>query len=311
MINSVQKLITKKDIVLFNKHRQTVPIVENIINKRNYIFINCNFLMKIPIRSKYKSKYKIVYFILNVIKPKLILDINWISSMSSLYKVWTKNHSQSSFVVVQHGSYVGGIVTDIAHRYTKCDIFLVWGEYFKTIFQNYNSNKKVEIINYGNPVFNDNDRENFKYKKNEIKKILLAPSAIKGKPLKQLYLLHNMLLEIGFHVRIKKHNMQDKYFSIIKGIEVEEEISSNVLKNQKYDLIISDHSTFVLDAIFFKNPVICFSYIETEFTNYITNIYRSYSTIENHKDLFKHVNISNQEKLLEDMISIKTNILDL
>lgn len=309
MINSLVKYFTKKEIVLYNKHRQSIPIVNNKRNRKKYIFLNFNrILSKIPIKSEYKLKYKVAYIILNFISPKYIMDINWISRMSCLYKLWTKNHLKSKYIVIQHGSYVGGVVTDIPHRYTNCDVFLVWGNYFKILFENYNKGKKIDILNFGNPVYNEFNRDDFHYKDEHQSKIkvLLAPSAIEGEPLEQLYKLYDKLVELGFDVKIKEHSMQNKFAQITR---LPKELCSplKLLKDQHYDIIVSDHSSIILDAIFFKNPVVSFSYQETKFLEYLDNAFDQVDSIVNKENFLKYFNKKQQELLFSYMVNSKNN----
>jgi hypothetical protein len=100
-----------------------MPIAMNLVNRKVFYFIDISLFWKyIPFRTSDKRKHKIMYVILNLIQPKYILSMNWLTKRESLYKVWTKNHPESAFIVVQHGSYVGGVVTDIPHKFTKCDV---------------------------------------------------------------------------------------------------------------------------------------------------------------------------------------------
>ncbi len=157
MLNYICKYLLKKEVVLYVLHRQTLPIINNPINKQKFVFINVMYLWRIfPLPGKYKLKFKIMYLILNIISPKYIIDINWVSKWESLYKVWTKKHQKSKFIVIQHGGYVGGIIKDNAHKYTKCDVFLTWSEYFTNLFKEYNKGKKTEIVTFGNTVYNKN-----------------------------------------------------------------------------------------------------------------------------------------------------------
>jgi hypothetical protein len=305
MINFLTKVLLKRELVLYNKHRQTIPIVNNHNNRKKYIFLQSNkILSKIPVKSSHKLKYRIAYILLKILSPKYVIDINWISRMSALYYVWSKKSKNSKFIVVQHGSYIGGNVTDIAHRYTNCDVFLVWGNYFKVLFENYNKGKKISVVDFGNPIYNKFKREKFYYKNKTINKILLAPSGIKDQPLEQLYKLHDKLIELGFVVKLKEHSMQTKFYTEIKKISKESEDSEKLLKNQNYDIIISDHSSIILDAIFFKNPVICFSSVETKFTSYMDNAFYKLKDLKNKEDLLNLLNIKTQEVLFSDMITL-------
>ena len=270
MISTLIKLITKKQIVLFDKHRHTMPIAMNLVNRKVFYFIDISLFWKyIPFRTSDKRKHKIMYVILNLIQPKYILSMNWLTKRESLYKVWTKKHTNSKFIVIQHGAYVGGVVvdSDIDHRYTKCDVFLTWGEYFVEQFKSYNSRKKVSIVKFGNPFFNDYNRADYKYNEVKSNKILLLPTALDKENLEIFNTLINKLRELQLHVTIKTHAKQGNNEKNSDGSPKFPKIDKIIcltgplyplLQNNDYDFIISDHSTSLLDAIFFKNKVIYF-----------------------------------------------------
>src|SRR5688500_6708095 len=125
MINSVFRFLFGKEIVLINRHRQTVPLLNSEWNRKNFVFIESIYFWRIiPFSSKSKAKYSIMFMILNLVSPRFIIDVNWISKWHSLYFLWCRRHSPSKFIVVQHGLYSAGIVTDAAHRYSKCQVML-------------------------------------------------------------------------------------------------------------------------------------------------------------------------------------------
>ena len=128
MVNYILNKVIGKELIMYDRHRNTAPLADDADNKKYFVFWSLgNFWKCIPLKNKHKLKHRIMYVILSLLNPKYILSMNWISKRESLYKVWTAKNPKSKFVVVQHGGYVGGFVTDIPHRYTKCDDFLTWG----------------------------------------------------------------------------------------------------------------------------------------------------------------------------------------
>lgn len=319
MINKLINFLFKKEIILYTEHRQTLPLLQNKENRSGFFFINMSPLWKlIPFRSYDKRKYRIMYLVLSIIHPKYIIDINWISPYNSLYKLWTKNNNNSKFVVIQHGSYVGGVVTDVAHRYTKCDIFLTWGEYFTKLFSHYNSGKKVEIINYGNTIYNGFNRDDFHYREtSKIQRILIAPSGVKDERLDAIYTLYKKLKELDFEVSIKLHNFQERRFGKIEGIPTDSRNPFAILKDQEYDLIVTDHSSLMLDAIFFKNKVLFFSkesslmpaYTNNQYLKYLDNQIDNLLNVTTKEEVFSFLSIDKQERLLSSLVFVRSNSL--
>lgn len=325
MFNKIIKLLTGKEIILYNKHRQVAPLVTNGFNRKKFWFIPIGIIWKyIPFKTSDKRKHRIMYFLLNCIHPKYILSMNWQSQRESLYKVWTNRNSNSKFIVVQHGAYVGGIVTDIPHKFTKCDIFLTWGSYFVEQFKAYNSLKKVEIVNFGNPIYNMYDRENFEYKDNNSNKVLIIPTALDKNDILHFYELLKRLKDVGFQVVVKEHNKQGKEKDIndnlkypsIEGVnKITGELYS-ILKDNDYDFIISDHSSSLLDTIFFKNKVIYFDPnnntkgYTTNYSKYLTNLYLNDLNSMNKHSFYELVDLENQELLFGNMITTGTNLID-
>ena len=124
MIAGLVKFLLGKKLVLYNRHRQTIPIIQNAANRKEFFFVEMSKIWgMIPLRSTQKAKFKVMYWILSLLNPTYIIDINWITSYQTLFLIWARKHKDSTFVVFQHGSYIGGIVTDKAHRFTKCDVF--------------------------------------------------------------------------------------------------------------------------------------------------------------------------------------------
>lgn len=327
MINRISRLITHKEIILYDKHRQTSPIANHPINKKKYFFIEVGLIWKyIPFKTSDKRKHSVMYLLLNVIRPKYILSMNWQTKRESLYMVWTAKHPQSKFIVVQHGSYVGGFVTDIPHRYTKCDVFLTWGTYFVDQFLKYNNKKKVQMVCFGNPIYNNFNREDFTYKNSNSNKVLLLPTALDNQNLNQLYILIEKLNQLNFEVVVKTHAFQgnnkfniDRAFKYpkIEGVNQVNGALYPILKNNDFDFIISDHSSSLLDAIFFKNKVLYFDPnnkvkgYQTHYSNFLVNLFdEDFGSIS--KDSFYElISVENQEALFNDMIYLGNNQINL
>lgn len=316
---------TTKEIILYDKHRQTEPIAKNPVNKKNYFFFEVGLIWKfIPFKSSDKRKHQIMYFLLNIIQPKYILSMNWLTQRESLYKVWTAKHPKSKFIVMQHGAYAGGIVTDIPHKYTKCDIFLTWGPFFVDEFTKYNSLKKVQIINFGNSIYNEIDRGNFTYKETDTNKILLLPTALNENDCVSFYNMINALEYLGFKVHIKMHGKQGnekdvngrlKYPSIERGTKVVRNLYS-ILEKNDFDFVISDHSSALLDAILFKNRVLYFDPnnnmkgYTTHYSSYLNNLYlKDFNNITKN-EIYELINIKNQEALFANMVGCGNNDLN-
>lgn len=154
-----------KPIIIYGRHRNTEDIRKR--NSKEYIFLDFSYIHKvakiIKLLTKSEKLYaKAIYYLLKLIKPKAILSCNWITKAQKVFYLYSKKND-CEFIVVQHGIYFGGIVTAKNHRYLKCTKFLVWGKYFKKIFENYNPSKKNDILIFGNPVFNQIERNKLFY----------------------------------------------------------------------------------------------------------------------------------------------------
>jgi hypothetical protein len=317
MLNKLIKHLFHKEIILYNRHRQTIPIVVNPGNRSAYYFFETQFLWKmIPFSGKNQWKYRIMNQVLNFIGPKFILDINWIGKSHSLYYLWCKRHPESKFVVVQHGVYAGGIVTDIPHRFTKCQVFLCWSEYFIEVFRNFNRSKKVILANFGNTIYNKTDRTKFEYPATTGNRILLVPSAIGGERLRQLIAFKDKLVALGFSVDLKEHNFQTRIYEEIKGIHKIGGDIYEILSQKEYDIVISDHSSSLLDAVFFKNNTLFFSpegeIIECSrnlYNDYLVNVALDFEKLSSREELFALVNTGALEKLFDYMVNAGNNEL--
>lgn len=318
MLNKLIKLFFHKEIILYNRHRQTIPIVANPENRSAYYFFEIQYLWKmIPFSGKNKWKFRIMYQVLNLISPKYILDINWIGKWHSLYYLWCKRHPESKFVVVQHGSYVGGIVTDIPHRYTKCQVFLCWGNYFTNLFRAYNQGKRVTCFSFGNTVYNQSNRDQYAYGTTSGHRVLMVPSAIGGERLQRLTDFKDHLVTLGFSVDIKEHNYQSKLFEEIKGFNKITGDIYDILRKKTYDLVISDHSSCLLDAIYFKNKTLFFSpggevteYSHNRYNDFMMNIALDFEKTTSPEAVFELVDIVAQEELFRFFISDGDNDLN-
>lgn len=318
MVNYILKKVIGKELIMYDRHRNTAPIADHADNKKYFVFWSLdNFWKCIPLKNKHKLKHRIMYVILSLLNPKYILSVNWISKRESLYKVWTAKNPKSKFIVVQHGGYVGGFVTDIPHRYTKCDVFLTWGEYFVEQFKSYNSKKKVSIVKFGNPIFNDYNRADYKYNEVKSNKILLLPTALDKENLEIFNTLINKLRELHLDITVKTHGKQGNNEKNSDGSPKFPKMSNlncltgplyPLLQNNDYDFIISDHSTSLLDAIFFKNKVIYFDPnnktkgYTTHYSKYLVNLFECNFKTLTKEDFYILVSIEKQEKLLENMI---------
>lgn len=319
MLNSIVKIITNKNIILITYHRNTLPIIRNEINKKKFIFINLLYIWRVlPLPGKYKFKYIIVYWLLNLISPFYIIDINWISKWQSLYKVWTKKHPLSKFIVIQHGSYYGGIIRDNSHRFTKCDIFLCWSDYFNDYFKNVNKGKKVQILTFGNSIYNQFKRDEIAQKKNSSGKILLLPTAIKKEKIAIYNKLIKLLNNLGFTVYLKPHVFQgrDEHFPSFEYVCTINCNIYNLLKNNDFDFVVSDNSTALLDAIFFKNKVLFFAppdniceTVSNIYSEYLENIYNKMNNLRLIEDIFRIVDLEKQEELLKKLVNPGNNDL--
>lgn len=315
MIGKVLYYLFGKHIILFSNHRQIEPLRRNRYNRKRYLFLSYKKIFNlIPFRSSSKVKYRIIYFILTCINPKYILGINWIGRESRIFKLWTRKNSGSKSIVIQHGAYVGGIVTDKPHRFAICDVFFVWGHYFLEVFQGYNSHKKVEILNFGNPIYNEYNRDEFEYSNLRLNRILIAPSGIKNQRLQNLYQLIDKLEFLGFEVYIKEHKFQTSRFEKIEFDKVVLNNTYDLLEKQSYDIIIADHGTMFLDAVFFKNRVVYFSSpgelpenYDNFYTKNVKNLYNYLDDINTKEGLYDFVDLSSQEDLFSSMIFLGTN----
>lgn len=322
MINRLIRIATGKDIILYDEHRNTTPLANNLYNRQKFLFVDIGLIWKcIPFKSTDKRKHRIMYLVLSIVRPKYILSMNWLTKRESLYKVWTARHPVSKFIVVQHGAYVGGVVTDIAHKFTKCDIFLTWGPFFTREFTTNNFKKKVNIISFGNSVYNEFNREDYFYKEVRTNKVLLLPTALTSNNLPPFITLIRKLQELDFKVVLKEHAKQgtekDKSGNIkypaINGVSKLTGKLYPILQNNDFDFIIADHSTALLDAIFFKNKVLYFdpsnntNGYTTNYSRFLYNVYLKDIQKVDKDTFYQLIDVKNQEELFTNMIEIGNN----
>ncbi|PKD43269.1 hypothetical protein [Rhodohalobacter barkolensis] len=313
MINWLVKKITGKQIVFVHRHRNTIPIIED--NQNRYIFFDPGFIWKSMgiVGKQNKLRYRLMYLFLSLVKPVWIISFNWLDKLESLYLVWANDH-QRQFIVVQHGIYYGGIMRDIQEKYIKCNIMLVWSDYFRKMFLKNNPKKEFRCISFGNPVYNQYNRKCIEYSENPGDRILLVPSLTKGHRLEILNKLIENLLHLDFEVTIKEHYLQSRE---TKPILTEGCIKTEgddfhlyrLVRSQKYDVVITDVSTAMTDSIFFKNRVIYFSpefdgidYNDNVYEEYLPNIAHSFDQLRSRSELFSHIDLEAQEQLLKRLV---------
>ncbi len=294
-------------LILYHPHRQIDPIIRSL-KDLGFLCINAlNIWRLIPVKSDNIIKFKIISVILYVLRPRAVLTPNWISRYETFYKIWSDSHSHFKFLVVQHGGYVGGVVTSDSHRNVKCSHFLVWGDHFYRLFRRYNYNLGKEIIIFGNPVYNQKNREQFSYSNLEIKKILIVNSGVVDSDLSTLRGAIVALQLRGYIVRVKFHPHQRRKFGDTVGFDVEDQNLYQILENSLYDVYLVDHSTSLLDAIYFKQKVLFFPQLSRSEIFYLNEYSRFLSIISlgklENSELSELVDVHSQEKLFQHMIT--------
>jgi len=261
-----------------------------------------------------------MYIFLNLIKPAWIIDINWLDKIQTLFLLWARRNSKQ-FVVIQHGIYYGAMMRDIPEKYIKCNIMLVWGDYFREMFLRNNPEKDFQCISFGNPIYNQYDRREFKYSEKDIKHILLAPSLIREERLQRQYALIDKLKEFGFDITVKEHKKQGIDSESISGCNKtagDDYHLYRLLESQTYDLVITDVSSAMTDIIFFKNRVLYFSpevagsdLNDNVYGEYLQNLDEYLEDMNSRNDIVSFVDLKAQEKLLKRLIKTENTSNDL
>jgi len=319
MIGKILYLFTRKKLVFFAPHRNSNALL-NDVNRQQYIFMNPLYLWKSTAVAGRNSKrrYRLMAMLLTMFGPAYIVDINWITKLHTLYFVWCKKHAPAKFIVVQHGAYVGGNITDKPHRIAKCQVMLVWSEYFKNLMLQYNAGKKISFPVFGNPPFNQYNRQQFAYRvASTQKKILVVIAPFKTQRMSVLLPFMNTLVANGCQVFLKEHAMQKTMSRPIEGFDKVHGNLYDLLQKEKYDIVITDVSSSMADIIFFKNKAIFFSpegddpiYSEPNlYSRYLKNAAEYVSSLTSFEALYSFVNIDAQEKLLQQLVQPGDNRL--
>ena len=133
------------------------------------------------------------------------------------------------------------------------------------------------------------------------------------------------LRELKFEVVLKEHGKQgtekdDKGFFKYPSIEGVTKISGDlysILEYNDFDFIISDYSSSLLDAIFFKNKVLYFdpnnkvNGYQTNYSKYLINLNDEDFSNLSRTRLYELLSVENQEALFNDMIYLGNNQIDL
>ena len=263
-----------KPILLYTKHRQTIPILQE--NKKDFILIDFDQLWKwLRIFGKTRTsklRVKFYYFILKVLKPEIILDINWIGRVAMIHHIYSKKH-KVKLIAVQHGFYTGGHISNRFpegrwHKMARCTHFWIWSDYIKReVLENH-----ANFIVNGNPLYNKLIQLKQPYRKIEkVETILILPTNFEkneGKKVVKLTHLVDILVNSGFNVFIKFHHLNEIYPKMDQVTVLDNIDLYTILFKQEFDLIIADHSTTLLDAMFFNNLVSFCNFQESPNTLY-------------------------------------------
>ena len=318
MIKTIWYRVFGKQLVFYNPHRNTTPLLSSE-NRKNFIFVNFSWLVKITKmfgRSSSLPRKLAIKAVLSLFRPLYIIEPSWISPIHKVLHEWCNSHSPSKFIVVQHGLYIGGVVVGDAPKFARCNIMLCWGDVSLREFLRHNPNSKTHFVKWGNTVYNRLERREFEYKEVLGRKILFCPSFVTEDRIPNYEALIKHLIRIGFDVSIKQHNFQTKRARSLLGARILNTELFHLFRSQAYDLVISDHSTALIDAIFFKNNVLLFSppgpspaYDENAYTRRLINIHGEFHFWQTVRDVIAYVDISAQEKLLEEMVHKGSNDL--
>lgn len=263
-----------KPILLYTKHRQTIPIIEE--NGKDFILIDFDRLWKyLRIFGKTntsKLRAKVYWILLKILRPAIILDINWIGRVAMIHHIYSKNN-KVNLLVVQHGFYTGGYISarfpeNRLHKMARCTHFWIWSDCIrKEVTENH-----AKILVKGNPIYNKYFRLRLSYKKlDKIQSVLILPTAFEMEDDSKIDKLNSLIRELkqkGYSVSIKLHNQNIIRPDTSGAILLENFDIYKVLLNHEYDLIIADHSTTLLDAIYLNNLVAFCNFHEAPNTLY-------------------------------------------
>lgn len=229
-----------------------MPIVEDESNRDDYRFIDYQKIWRLlrifgKTSSKNKIRFHIYCWLLNRIKPKYILEINWIGRLELFHYLYAKKSKKTTTIVVQHGAYQGGLVGDRGHKMLRCSFFWVWSSYWENQF----ILNKGQILVKGNPIYNKNwNSRTLEHKKSfHNRKMLVVLSY------EDLYYKFEVLIqllnisEFEYEVKLRKGRNVPVGIKSAPNLSVYELFSSG-----NYDFIITDFSTTAIDAHFFKIP---------------------------------------------------------
>lgn len=317
MLDYFSRKFFNKDIILFHRHRNSDPLLTRE-NKKRFFFIHCPLIWKCTgiFGRKSRARYRVMALILSFIRPRYIIDINWISRLGGLYLVWCRNNRPSRFVVVQHGSYIGGIITDNAHKYAKCDVVLCWGEHARQEFLRYNSQTDVQIMVWGNPLYNRFDRSVMDFNEHVGTRVLFVSAVVKGKRKAAFEDCMNVFKQLSFEIFVKEHNYQASLSEPFRHVRKIKGPLYEILQEQRFDIVVSDISTSLIDSLFFKNRTLFFSpegelpeYTHNAYSKYMRNIAYNYKTFTSREDVLACIDLEAQENLLKMMVTVGDNDL--
>ena len=92
-------------------------------------------------------------------------------------------------------------------------------------------------------------------------------------------------------------------------------VTAVLLQKNDFDLVICDHSSSLLDAIFFKNKVIYFDPnnktkgYTTHYSKYLVNLFETQFESLTKEDFYHLLSIEQQEGLLNNMITMGSNCI--
>ncbi len=300
-----------KYIALYSNHRQTEPILSDQFNRENYWFINFNYIWK-PLRilgSTNRSKLRVYVYLklLRIVNPRIIIDINWIGRLQIIHDLYARRHPKSTkFMVIQHGNYSAGRIESTVHRTVRCSVFWIWGDYYLNQLE---LNGRQFYVG-GNPVYNKYHKMQqgiSKRRDTSSKSVLFLNSYIDDDVINKIEMAAEHFKKLGFEVFWKPHNLYSgrlnlSHVNILTGINLYE-----AFYNGRFKYIITDESTTLLDAVFFKNNVLFMK--SGKFKS--VNLYNSYlkefkvEELKQNVPLDQLIDQENQLKMFESAISLK------